>query len=128
MTSLAKAYDPQVFEKNIAEQWESSGAFRVNAHSNKPAFTISMPPPNATGQLHVGHAVMLVLEDIILLKTDQTLDKKLFDPSKTPKNPEALKYLNIFKDHPNIFNLGHGVLPETDPMTIDYIVKLVNDY
>ena len=64
MTSLAKAYDPQVFEKNIAEQWESSGAFRVDAHSNKPAFTISMPPPNATGQLHVGHAVMLVLEDI----------------------------------------------------------------
>ena len=64
MTSLAKAYDPQVFEKNIAEQWESSGAFRVDAHSNKPAFTISMPPPNATGQLQVGHAVMLVLEDI----------------------------------------------------------------
>ena len=64
MKSLAKAYDPQVFEKNIAEQWESSGAFRVDAHSKKPAFTISMPPPNATGQLHVGHAVMLVLEDI----------------------------------------------------------------
>ena len=54
MTSLAKAYDPQVFEKNIAEQWESSGAFRVDAHSNKPAFTISMPPPKATGQLHAG--------------------------------------------------------------------------
>ena len=64
MTSLAKAYYPQAFEKQIAEQWENSGAFRADANSEKPAFTISMPPPNATGQLHVGHAVMLVLEDI----------------------------------------------------------------
>ena len=54
----------EVFEKNIAEQWESSGAFRVDANSKKPAFAISMPPPNATGQLHVGHAVMLFLEEI----------------------------------------------------------------
>ena len=41
---------------------------------------------------------------------------------------EALNYLNLFKDHPYIFNLGHGVLPETDPMMIDYLVKLVKDY
>ena len=41
---------------------------------------------------------------------------------------EALKYLDLFKDHPYIFNLGHGVLPETDPMIIDYLVRLVNDY
>jgi valyl-tRNA synthetase len=66
MTSLAKAYDPQAFESKIAEQWENSDAFRADAHSNKPAFTISMPPPNATGQLHVGHAVMLALEDIFI--------------------------------------------------------------
>jgi len=66
MSSLAKAYNPQAFEKQIAEQWESSGAFRADANSEKPAFTISMPPPNATGQLHVGHAVMLVLEDIFI--------------------------------------------------------------
>ncbi|MCH2264918.1 MAG: class I tRNA ligase family protein, partial [SAR324 cluster bacterium] len=66
MTSLAKVYNPQAFEKQIAEQWENSGAFRADANSEKPAFTISMPPPNATGQLHVGHAVMLVLEDIFI--------------------------------------------------------------
>ena len=41
---------------------------------------------------------------------------------------EALKYLDIFKDHPYIFNLGHGVIPETDPMKVDYLVKLVKDY
>ena len=68
MTSLAKTYDPQAFEKKIVEQWESSGAFRADASSENSAFTISMPPPNATGKLHVGHAVMLVLEDIIIIR------------------------------------------------------------
>ena len=48
--------------------------------------------------------------------------------SKENIKKEALKYLDIFKDHPYIFNLGHGVLPETDPMMIDYLVKFVNDY
>ena len=66
MTTLAKNYEPKGFEKIITELWESEGAFRANAFSDKPAFTISMPPPNATGQLHVGHAVMLVLEDIFI--------------------------------------------------------------
>ena len=66
MTSLAKTYEPKGFEKIITELWESAGAFRADAFSDKPAFTISMPPPNATGQLHVGHAVMLVLEDIFI--------------------------------------------------------------
>ena len=40
----------------------------------------------------------------------------------------ATKYLDIFKDHPYIFNLGHGVLPETNPEMIDYLVKFVKDY
>ena len=44
------------------------------------------------------------------------------------KSLNILRYLDIFKDHPYIFNLGHGVLPETKPMNIDYLVKLVNDY
>ena len=50
----------------------------------------------------------------------------LYDKENLKK--EALKYLNIFKDHPYIFNLGHGVVPETDPMKVDYLVKLVQDY
>tara|TARA_X000000950_G_scaffold285856_1_gene392945 strand:- start:654 stop:1655 length:1002 start_codon:yes stop_codon:yes gene_type:complete len=41
---------------------------------------------------------------------------------------ETKKYLDIFKDHPYIFNLGHGVLPETDPNMMDYLVKMVKDY
>jgi uroporphyrinogen decarboxylase len=41
---------------------------------------------------------------------------------------EATKYLDIFKDHPYIFNLGHGVLPETDPNMFEYLVNIVKDY
>jgi len=41
---------------------------------------------------------------------------------------EAKRYLDIFKDHPYIFNLGHGILPETKPGMMDYLVKLVKDY
>ena len=41
---------------------------------------------------------------------------------------EATKYLDIFKNHPYIFNLGHGVLPETDPNMMDYLVKIVKNY
>ena len=41
---------------------------------------------------------------------------------------ETIKHLDIFKDHPYIFNLGHGVLPETDPNMMDYLVKIVKNY
>ena len=49
----------------------------------------------------------------------------LEDKEKIKKNTE--NYLNIFKDYPYIFNLGHGVLPETKPETIEYLVKIVRD-
>ncbi len=56
------------------------------------------------------------------------LDPKILltDTENLKKN--ALKYLDIFKDHPYIFNLGHGVLPETKPDMVDYLVKMVKDY
>jgi len=56
------------------------------------------------------------------------LNPKVLLSSKEDIKKEALKYLDIFKDHPYIFNLGHGVLPDTDPLVIDYLVKFVNDY
>src|SRR3989344_4895810 len=63
---LPKAYDPKATEDHIYKMWEESGAFKADNQSKKPPFTISMPPPNATGQLHLGHAVMLALEDIFI--------------------------------------------------------------
>jgi len=56
------------------------------------------------------------------------LNPKVLLTNKENLKKEVLKYLDIFKDHPYIFNLGHGVVPETDPMKVDYLVKLVNDY
>ena len=38
------------------------------------------------------------------------------------------KYLNLFSDYPYIFNLGHGVLPETNPETIEFVIKLINGH
>ena len=56
------------------------------------------------------------------------LDPKILLSDKENLKKEASKYLNIFKDHPYIFNLGHGVLPKTNPMMVDYLVKFVKDY
>jgi uroporphyrinogen decarboxylase len=56
------------------------------------------------------------------------LDPKILLTNKEVLKKEVLKYLNIFKDHPYIFNLGHGVLPETNPSMMDYLVKIVKDY
>ncbi len=56
------------------------------------------------------------------------MDPKVLLTDKENLKKEARKYLDIFKDHPYIFNLGHGVLPETDPNMMDYLVKIVKDY
>ena len=56
------------------------------------------------------------------------LNPKFLLSSKENLKRETLKYLDLFKDHPYIFNLGHGVMPETKPDMIDYLVKLVKDY
>ena len=56
------------------------------------------------------------------------LDPKVLLTDKENLKKHTLKYLEIFKDHPYIFNLGHGVLPETNPDMVDYLVKMVKDY
>ena len=56
------------------------------------------------------------------------MDPKILLSNKESLKKEVTKYLDIFKDHPYIFNLGHGVLPETDPNMMDYLVKTVKDY
>ena len=56
------------------------------------------------------------------------MDPKILLSDKETVKKEAKKYLDIFKDHPYIFNLGHGILPETDPDTVDFLVKMVKDY
>ena len=63
---LPKVYDPKEVESRIYEQWEESGCFRGHRDPNKKPFTIVMPPPNVTGQLHMGHAMDDTLQDILI--------------------------------------------------------------
>jgi uroporphyrinogen decarboxylase len=56
------------------------------------------------------------------------LDPKVLLTDTENLKKQTLKYLDIFKDHPYIFNLGHGILPKTNPDMVDYLVKMVKDY
>ncbi|MBQ5955627.1 MAG: class I tRNA ligase family protein, partial [Firmicutes bacterium] len=61
--NLAKTYDPKDFEDRIYQTWEEEGCFRAEINPDKKPFTIVMPPPNITGQLHMGHALDHTLQD-----------------------------------------------------------------
>ena len=63
--NLAKTYDPKTFEDRIYKEWEEAGAFRAEVRKDKKPFTIVMPPPNITGQLHMGHALDQTLQDVL---------------------------------------------------------------
>ena len=56
------------------------------------------------------------------------LDPKILLTNNENVKKSAIKYLEIFRDHPYIFNLGHGILPETKPETVDYLVNVVKDF
>ena len=63
--NLAKNYNPKEFEDRIYEMWEQEGCFRAEVDKDKKPFTIVMPPPNITGQLHMGHALDQTLQDVL---------------------------------------------------------------
>ncbi|MEA4933606.1 MAG: valine--tRNA ligase [Lawsonibacter sp.] len=63
---LPKVYEPQEAEARIYERWEKAGCFRGHRDPKKKPFTIVMPPPNVTGQLHMGHAMDCALQDILI--------------------------------------------------------------
>ena len=62
---MEKTFNPQAVESEIYRDWESSGAFEAHRVEGKKPFTIVMPPPNITGQLHMGHALDCTLQDIL---------------------------------------------------------------
>ena len=63
---LPKVYEPQQVEKEIYKMWEDGGYFRPNKGKDAKPFTIVMPPPNVTGQLHMGHAMDATLQDTLI--------------------------------------------------------------
>ncbi len=74
---MATRFDPQSIEADIYRAWEESGAFIAHREEGKKPFTIVMPPPNITGQLHMGHAMDCILQDAPVryhrMKGDPTL-------------------------------------------------------
>ena len=75
--NMEKVYSPSQIEDRIYEKWESSGAFKPVIDPAKKPFTIVMPPPNITGQLHIGHALDEMPQDVLIryhrMKGDPTL-------------------------------------------------------
>ncbi len=65
MKELPKVYDPKQVEKKIYDMWEKGGYFTPKPDPEKKSFCISMPPPNVTGQLHMGHALDATLQDVL---------------------------------------------------------------
>ncbi len=63
---LPKVYEPQEVEARVYETWERSGCFKGRRDPKKKPFTIVMPPPNVTGQLHMGHAMDDSLQDMLI--------------------------------------------------------------
>ena len=63
---LPKVYEPQEVEGRVYEMWEKNGCFEGHRDLDKKPFTIVMPPPNVTGQLHMGHAMDSTLQDILI--------------------------------------------------------------
>ena len=75
--NMEKQYNPQSIEAETYQRWEESGAFKAHRVAGKKPFTIVMPPPNITGQLHMGHAMDCTLQDALTryhrMKGDPTL-------------------------------------------------------
>jgi valyl-tRNA synthetase len=77
LDQIPKAYDPQATEQRIYQWWESNGYFRPRENPGRKPFVISMPPPNVTGALHLGHALTATIEDLMIryhrMRGDPTL-------------------------------------------------------
>ena len=63
---LPKVYEPREVESRVYQQWEDASCFKAQRDPKKKPFTIVMPPPNVTGQLHMGHAMDCTLQDILI--------------------------------------------------------------
>lgn|GEM_PF-701889 len=72
-----KIYTPSVFEDYLAKMWEEKGCYAPHKSRTGETFYIPLPPPNVTGVLHTGHALMLAIEDVMVryhrMKGDETL-------------------------------------------------------
>ena len=66
MQNLPTTYDPKQIEGRLYQKWEENKYFHAEVDETKKPFTIVIPPPNITGQLHMGHALDNTLQDILI--------------------------------------------------------------
>ncbi|HLH61385.1 MAG TPA: valine--tRNA ligase [Ktedonobacteraceae bacterium] len=82
VASLPKAYEPQEVEGKWYRFWEEGGYFKPRTGTTGKTFVISMPPPNVTGALHLGHAITATIEDILIRYHRMTGDDTLWVPGE----------------------------------------------
>ena len=80
MRELPKAYEPTVVEEKWQERWLGEGCFHADPHSEKPAYSIVIPPPNVTGVLHMGHVLNNTIQDILARRARQEGKEVLWLP------------------------------------------------
>src|SRR5258706_5872638 len=68
MAEISKTYEPQAVEAKWYQAWLDGECFVADAHSQKPAYSIVIPPPNVTGILHMGHVLNCTIQDILARK------------------------------------------------------------
>ena len=66
LEEMSKTYEPQNVEQRIYDWWEAQGYFKPEVDKSRKPFVISMPPPNVTGELHLGHAITAATEDLMI--------------------------------------------------------------
>ena len=93
MKELAKQYDPSQVEDRIYQFWLDGGYFHTKADPDKKPYTIVMPPPNVTGQLHMGHAV----DNTCLLYTSAYGDPSAAQRHFAQLNKCTTVYLRLFR-------------------------------
>lgn len=77
---LAKAYEPHKYEEKIYKLWEKAGAFTPINRGNDGAFSVVVPPPNANGDLHIGHGLNMAIMDVLARYHRMTGEATLFLP------------------------------------------------
>ena len=80
MTELPKAYEPTLVEEKWQTRWISEGCFHADPQSDKPAYSIVIPPPNVTGVLHMGHVLNNTIQDILARRARQEGKEVLWLP------------------------------------------------
>ena len=71
MSDLPKAYDPSLVEEKWQSRWIEEGCFKADSASEKPAYSVVIPPPNVTGVLHLGHVLNNTIQDILVRRARQ---------------------------------------------------------